>query len=119
MNEQDRTAKAKELSDLINPLLIFTDGVNETIAASGKIAPILSYKDAMRKLLEEIREYNFAVVSKQGDPKEHTREHQIEESVDTLMALLTSLNVLGVTPEELNTQVKAVLDKFDARNWLA
>lgn len=80
--------------------------------------PPYTFPNQVKKILEEIREYNFAVTEKQGDPKEHTREHQVEEGLDLHFATLSSYDVLKITKEEVKAQVTTCILKFQDKGWL-
>lgn len=80
--------------------------------------PEYNFRSQLGKILEEIREYAFAVQSKQGDPAEHTRERQVEEGLDVYFATLSTYDVLKMTKDEVKKAVTACIVKFQAKGWL-
>lgn len=80
--------------------------------------PPYTFRNQLGKMIEEIREYGFAVQSKQGDAEEHTREHQIEEGLDVHFATLSSYDVLKITKDEVKQAVTACIIKFQGKGWL-
>jgi len=80
--------------------------------------PPYTFRNQLVKMLEEIREYAFAVESKQGEPAEHTREHQVEEGLDVHFALLSSYDSINITKDEVRKAVTDCIVKFQAKGWL-
>lgn len=108
------------IDDLTNSLWVgieFAALVAEKRNAQPNI-PLYTFRTQLGKMLEEIREYAFAVQSKQGEPEEHTREHQIEESLDVHFATLSSYDVLKITKDEVKQAVTDCIIKFQAKGWL-
>jgi len=95
----------------------FAQMIAEARNAQPNIPPY-TFRNQLGKMIEEIREYGFAVQSKQGDVEEHTREHQIEEGLDVHFATLSSYDVLKITKEEVKAAVTACIVKFQAKDWL-
>ena len=106
------------LSNAIWGLVNFSNMVTKNHQKLREPQPMWSFKDQLRKVLEEIREYNNAVTGTQGNPEEFTRAHQIEEGFDVLMATLTSYTILNLTKEEIHQEVTTIVKKFNERNWL-
>jgi len=80
--------------------------------------PEYNFRNQLGKILEEIREYAFAVQSKQGDEAEHTRKKQIEEAMDVYFATLSSYDVLKITKDEVKESVTSCIIKFQDKGWL-
>ena len=80
--------------------------------------PKYNFRNQLGKILEEIREYAFAVQSKQGEPAEHTREHQVEEALDVHFATLSSYDVINITKDEVKKAVTDCIIKFQDKDWL-
>jgi len=118
MNDIEIANTIDTLTNAIWALVNFSNLVTKNHQAQREPKPMWSFKDQLRKVLEEIREYNFAVTSKQGDEKEHTREKQVEEGFDVLFATLTSYTILDLTRDELHQQIVTIVNKFNERKWL-
>lgn len=117
MNDTEITKTVDDLTNAIWSLIEFSNIVTKNAQAQRE-PKVWTFKDQMHKILEEIREYNFAVTSNQGDPKEHTRVKQIEEGLDVLLATITSYNVQKITREEVHEGITAIMNKFNERGWL-
>lgn len=80
--------------------------------------PEYNFNNQTKKILEEVREYVFAVASRQGEEKEHTREKQVEEGLDLYFATLSSYDTLKITREEIREAVTTCIVKFQDKGWL-
>ncbi len=118
MDELAITNYIDTLSNAIWGLVEFSNMVTRNHQKLREPQPMWDFKDQVRKILEEIREYTFAVSGEQGEPTEHTRPRQIEEGFDVLMATLTSYTILNLTKEEIHQEVTTIVKKFHERNWL-
>ena len=118
MDEVAITNYIDTLSNAIFALVQFSNMVTRNHQALREPQPMWNFKDQMRKILEEVREYSHAVTETQGNPEEHTRAHQIEEGFDVMMATLTSYTILNLTKEEIHQEVTTIVKKFNERKWL-
>jgi len=118
MNDTEIANTIDTLTNAIWSLIKFSNLVTKNHQAQREPKEMWSFKDQMRKVIEEIREYNFAVTVKQGDEKEHTREKQIEEGFDVLFATLTSYTIQNVTYDDVHKEVVTIMNKFNERGWL-
>ena len=80
--------------------------------------PEYTFRNQLGKMLEEIREYNFAVQSKQGAPEEHTRDRCVNEGLDVHFATLSSYDVLKFSKDEVRQEVTNIIIKFQEKGWL-
>ena len=118
MNDIEIANTIDTLTKAIWSLIEFSNMVTKNHQAQREPKPMWIFKDQMRKILEEIREYNFAVTVNQGDIAEHTREKQIEEGFDVLFATLTTYSIQKVTYDEVHQEVVTIMNKFNERGWL-
>ena len=118
MNDIEIANTIDSLTNAIWSLVEFSNMVTKNHQAQREPKPMWSFKDQMHKIMEEIREYNFAVTVNQGEDKEHTREKQIEEGFDLLFATLTSYTIQNLTREEVHDEVTIIVKKFNDRGWL-
>ena len=118
MNDIEIANTIDSLTNAIWALIQFSNMVTKNHQKQREPKEMWNFKDQMHKIVEEFREYSFAVTSKQGDPKEHTREKQIEEGFDVLFATLTSYTIQNITREEIHNEVVTIMNKFNDRGWL-
>ncbi|MCH7865277.1 MAG: hypothetical protein IIC56_08705 [Proteobacteria bacterium] len=118
MNDTEIANTIDSLTNAIWGLIEFSNLVTKNHQAQREPKPMWNFKDQMRKIIEEIREYSFAVTVKQGDEAEHTRAKQIEEGFDVLFATLTSYTIQNITRDEVHDEVVTIVTKFNERGWL-
>lgn len=118
MNDIEIANTIDTLTNAIWALVQFSNLVTKNHQGQREGKPMWSFKDQMHKIIEEIREYNFAVTSKQGPDEEHTRQKQIEEGFDVLFATLTSYTIQNITRDEVHQEIVTIVNKFNERGWL-
>lgn len=116
MNQVDLDNTINTISNSLWSLIEFSNTVTVNHQAKDKIE--LVFKDAIRKILEEVREYSFAVTEKQGEPEQHTRPRCVEEGFDVLFAGLMSHSLLNTTKQEVHDAVEVIVTNFNVKGWL-
>jgi len=118
MEENELQGQIEVVTFSVSNLKRFSKVITDNAQKQREPKPMWTFKDQMHKILEEIREYNFAVTGKQGESKEHTRERKIQEGLDLMFTVLTSFDVLEITEEEIIRETETTVRKFNERGWL-
>ena len=118
MEENELQGQIEAVSLSLANLKRFSKVITDNAQKQREPKPMWTFKDQMHNILEEIREYNFAVTSIQGESKEHTRERRIQVGLDLMFSVLTSFDVLEITDEEIARETETTVRKFNERGWL-